>query len=765
MSKIYCHSCGFLQPDDVTASGPEPVCSECRVKLRLPGGTPSPPPEPQAFVPADEALPLVEVAADVAGTSAIPFADPVAAQPAPSPLPLPVATVVRARATPVAGPVKSRGPSPVAVVAGVGGLVVVGLAGLVAGVIALRPGGPAVAATAPTAANVATAWVPAVTPPTREERLTELRAGDEAGKLRGLRQLALDAPAGGDELLAQAAAELSHESATVRAAALAALEANDGPRPPDEARLRVALLGTRPDALLYAAKGYGRTPAAADAVERLGKLCDDESAAAGELRRAAVAALANCAPAARPQAFGHLAYRLDDPDAGVRAATLAALRRGRLAPAERTLLADRLHAAGTLRRFKSVEGRVSVANLLKDDSADPDAVLAALRPSLAASEAPEVRACALDAVLASDAATRQCAGGGGAGPTLLELLVTDPPSAHDPSPAARRRVVAALAALTPPPTGFTTRLVAALERDPDDRVRIAAAKLLCASPLAPPGGVGLARKLLASPGLDPADKVKVLDALAALPSDDRARAVLPSAWPELWGLVEGATRQPLAAEVTLRALDLLDGLTDTRPDAADAAKTARFVETLVQVGFGPSGPDSPRYGDQVHAAATRLLRHFPGPAVEALAGRAGKADSAPVAGRIYAALADLGATGPRREVVVGVLDTLALPRAKLDAAFRPAAGAAAAKVGGDKLADRLFPWTERVNPATKENLPAELRVWALATLGAMDPASLTKEGRAKLVAQFQFLESYGKTPAIVAAASAAGEAFKAKAKK
>ena len=769
MTKIYCHSCGLLQPEDLIVAGAAPVHCECGVKLRLPKVNPTAPveppaePEPGVLAPVEELLPLTEVVADNTLPAAIAFADPVPVEVA-----LPVATVVRSRATPVP-PVPERpkppGPSVVQVVAGVGGVVVVGSALLVAGLLALRPGASTVATTGPTAAAarkalVAQAPAPAVAPPTREERLTALRSGDEAGKVRGLKQLAGDAPAGGDELLAQAAAELSHESAPVRAAALAALQANDGTRPPAEARLRAALFGTRPEALEYAAKGYGRTPAPPDAVERLGKLCDDESPAAVGLRQAVVAALAQCVPAARPRAFGHLAYRLDDPDAGVRAATLAALGRSRLAPAERTLLSNRLHASGALSRFKSTPTRVAVATLLKDDSSDPDAVLAALRPSLAPSEAPEVRACALDAVLASDAAARRCAGGGEVGPTLLGLLVTDPPGAHDPSPAARRRVVAALAAMTPPPVGFAKSLVAALDRDPDDGVRAAAAKYLCSAPVGPTGGVALARKLLASPKLDPADKVKVLDALAALPADDRARADLPTAWPELWAIVEGAARQPPPAEAALKALKLVEGVIDKRPDAADAGKTKKLAETLLQLAYGPSA------GEALREAAAAALKRFPGPAVELLVERAGKADDAATAGRLYGALIDFAGAGPQKDLVVTVLDTQALPQARDKAAFRPAAGAAAARVGGDRLADRLFPWTERNKPNdAKALLPADLRVWAVETLGAMDPASLTDGRRAKLLKQFQFLETFGTPPAIKSAAAAANEAFKAKVKK
>jgi len=48
------------------------------------------------------------------------------------------------------------------------------------------------------------------------------------------------------------------------------------------------------------------------------------------------------------------------------------------------------------------------------------------------------------------------------------------------------------------------------------------------------------------------------------------------------------------------------------------------------------------------------------------------------------------------------------------------------------------------------------------TLGAMDPAGLTGSTRAKLGKQFAFLETYGTTPAIKAAASVAREAFQAK---
>lgn len=770
MTKIYCHSCGFLQPEELVASGVDPIFCECGAKLRLPKVTPAAAvePEPEVLTPIEEPLPLTEVVAS-AVPPAIPFADPV---PVPVTVevapPLPVATVVNPPSSPplpIAARAKPRGPSAVKIVAGVGGVLAVGSALLVAGLVALRPGGSTVTATAPTVATRAAvgAPAPAVAPPTREERLAQLRSGDEAGKVRGLKQLAAEAPAGGDDLLAVAAAELSHESGAVRGAALAALEANDGPRPPAEARLRVALFGTRPEALEYAAKGYGRTPAPPDAVARLGKLCDDESPGAAALRRAVVAALAHCTPTARPQAFGHLAYRLDDPDAGVRAATLAALGRSRLAPAERTLLSDRLHASGALSRFKSTPTRVSVATLLKDDSSDPDAVLAALRPSLAPTEAPEVRACALDAVLGSDAAARRCAGGGEVGPTLLGLLVTDPPGPHDPSPAARRRVLAALAAMTPPPDGFAKCLVAALDRDPDDGVRAAAAKLLCASPVAPPGGVALARKLLASPRLDAADKAKVLDALAALPAGDRARADLPSAWPELWAVVEGATRQPLPADAATNALKLVEGLIDGRPDAADAGKTKALADTLIQLAYGPAA-DGPRYGEAVREAAALGLKHLPGPAVELLAARAAKADDPTTAGRVYAALIDFAGAGPQKDLVVNLLDTQVLPHAQRDAKLRPAAGTAAARVGGDKLADRLFPWTELVNPTTKQKLPTDLRVWAVETLGAMDPASFTTR-REKLVKQFQFLETYGTTPAIKAAAAVASESFKAKAKK
>ncbi len=765
MSKIYCDSCGFLQPAGVLASGPASACSECGARLHLPKVTALPPtvtPPPIGF--ADEPVPLTAEAIDFLAVPDSPPPDAASVAVAPPRL------AALPRAEPV--PAKSAGPSMVAAAAGAAAVLVVGSGLLVAGWLALRPGEPVADATT-TNTPVAVAS-PVPTPQPRatalksvektEGRLAELRAGDEVAKLRGLRQLAGDAPAGAGDLLAQAATELSHESAAVRAAALAALRVNDGAQPPPELRLRVALFGAKPEATLYAAEGYGRTAAPAEAVGRLGKLAGDESAGATGLRRAVVAALANCDPAARLQACGQLADRLDDPDAGVRAAALAAMRRGPLAPAERALLTDRLHAASALRGFKTAGARVSVATLLKDDSAEPLQVLAALRPALAAAEAPEVRAVALDAVLASPATVRLCAEGDG-GPTLLGLLVRESPAPYEPSPAARRRIVAALVALAPPPAGLARSLATALDRDPDEEVRADAAKFLCAAPVGPTGSLTLARKLLASPKLGPADKSQVLDALAALPAGDKSKAELLTAWPELWELVEGATRQPLAAEVALKSLDLLDGLTDRRPGAADAAKTKGIVATLVEVAFGRLEADGPPYGDKVHAAAVRVLKHFPGPAVELLAERAAKSDDAASAGRVYSALIDLAAAGPQRDLVVNVLDTQALPRAKLDAAFRPAAGAAAARAGGDRLALRLFTWTERNDRTTNTLLAPELRVWAVESLGAMDPATLSQSTREKVAKQFFFLETYGTTEAIKSSAAAAGEAFKRKSKK
>ena len=388
---------------------------------------------------------------------------------------LPVAKVVLPRARSRnrdARPAPTRGRSPV-VVAAAAALVVVGPGLVVAGWFALRPSGPPeIAAPAPPvriALNGPGGREPVV-PGSATDRLAALRDGDPAAKVRELNRLAAEAPKAADDLLAQAAAELSHDSAAVRGAALAALRANDGAAPPAEKRLRVALFGERPEALLYAAQGYARRPAPTDVVERFGRVCDDESAAR-PLRVAVVAALANCEPAAKLQAFGRLADRLDDADPGVRSAALAALRRGPFAPAERLLLTDRLHPGGTRGRFKSPAARLEVARLLTADSTDPDLILTAFRPLLVPSEDAAVRACALDAVLASAAAVRRCAGAGEVGPTLLDLLVAGVPGPYEPSPEARGRILAALAAAGPPSRAVVARLAAAFDRDPDAAVR------------------------------------------------------------------------------------------------------------------------------------------------------------------------------------------------------------------------------------------------------------------------------------------------------
>ncbi|OWK36468.1 hypothetical protein FRUB_09031 [Fimbriiglobus ruber] len=600
-----------------------------------------------------------------------------------------------------------------------------------------------------------------------------LQTGDAPAKVRALSSLAARnkrGPRPSEALLTQVAAQLNDESSAVRDAAVGVLRQWDADTPPTDARLRVALVGARPQARLYAAQGYGRVPAPASAIDQLGKLGRDQSPDTTDLRLAVATALAGCQPDARPGAFVWLAERLDDAAPAVREIARNAMSRDKLTPEQRELLVVRMVAVNYDRRYKTPEARIAAARILKDDPGETPVLLRAFRPLLSANEPAELRACAVDVILDSDAAVRGCVGAGDTGPVLFDLLGSDAAPPIESRPEARRRILSRIAAAAPLALA-ADRLRVVAAGDPDAAVRGAAEGLLCALPVNSPDDVVCARKLLASSSVGAPEKVLLLSALAT--ASGAAEKVVPEVWPEVWAIVEAQSRRPDAPALLLKALETSGRLIDRRPGGADAGRDRAIADTLAGLAFdlddGGSGFDP-----EARAAATRLLRPFAGLAIEVTAARAAKAKLEPAC-RLYEGVVSLAADGPLRDQAARVIADRALLLAKDQPGLRPTVLAAAGRLGGDRFVDLPLLWSERKNTTTGESHAVELRVWAVEVLGAIDPATLSggdrgngkpaADVRTKVLKQLEFLELRGTDPKLRAAAATSLLEFRKRLKK
>ncbi|OWK37826.1 protein kinase domain-containing protein [Fimbriiglobus ruber] len=607
-----------------------------------------------------------------------------------------------------------------------------------------------------------------------ENWLPTLRANDAAATLRVLKSLAaVDAgrQPPGEELLTEVTVKLNHDSSAVRDAALAVLRRHDAASPPTEARLRKALSCAWIEGQLYAVQWYGRIQAPPPVVDRLEALCRNPSPQTTALRLAAVDAWVGCQPGARASAFHCLAERLDDPEPQVSAAAQRALRRTGFTPEQRSLLVNYLNSPRLDVRFKTTPARSAVAQLLRDDPADTDQLLRAFRPLLSAREPAELRAVAVDVILASDDAVRRCATSQDAdpAPALVDLLVGNDGAVPNASPEVRRRIVTRVAAAAPLALP-ADRLMVVLERDPDATVWAAAEGLLCIMPVASADDVARVRKLLNSPRVRAAGKEQVLDALAAA-DDGPARDLVAAAWPEVWDVFQAQVRRADALSLLTKGLSVVARLIDRRPGGADVDRDRAIVDTLIALAFDTDERQN-EIDPDVRTTAARLIRPFGGLAIECLDKRAAKTKKDDVACRLYGGIISLGTDGPLRDKAVEIMAGRVLGTAKDKPGLRPALLSAAGRLGGDRFVDSLLLWSDRKNPSTDEMHPLELRVWATETLGAIDPKTLSDgrgkakaDVRSKVINQLVFLELNGTDPRIKTAASVSLQRFRAGLKK
>ncbi|HEX4607289.1 MAG TPA: HEAT repeat domain-containing protein [Urbifossiella sp.] len=144
-------------------------------------------------------------------------------------------------------------------------------------------------------------------------------------------------------------------------------------------------------------------------------------------------------------------------------------------------------------------------------------------------------------------------------------------------------------------------------------------------------------------------------------------------------------------------------------------------------------------GDQIREAAAAALAAM-GPGTTDLLIRGLSTAPPPAAAtRLVAALGDRGATLPR----AGVLTLF--DAAEKTPATRAAAADALVKIGGDEvsllLRERTV-WSSKGTGATRVKVgkyPPEVALWAVQTLGRMDPAKLTDRGREGLLATLEGL--------------------------